>query len=238
MKFARASAVLFFAVAALACASTNVTQRQSDMQPGEKLARPEHIIVHDFSATPEDVPADSSISPDVMAQTKPPSEKELEVGHELGESVARNLVDEIQEMGLPAARTADQPTPDVNDIVIRGYFVTVDTGSTVERVALGFGAGSAELTTVVEGYQMTEMGLRKLGQGEIKSGGGAKGPGMIVPLAVTVVTANPIGLAVGGAVKAAGELSGETTIEGSGRRTAELIAKELKIRFQEQGWIE
>jgi len=61
---------------------------------------------------------------------------------------------------------------------------------------------------------------------------------MIIPLAVTVVTANPIGLAVGGAVKAEGELSGRTTIEGSGKRTAELIAKELKIHFQQQGWIE
>ena len=230
-------ALLVLASAALACASTNVTQRQSDMQPGEKLARPDHIIVADFSATPEDVQPDSAIAAQIAAE-KPPTEKEIEVGRKLGESVARNLVAEIQKMGLPAVRAAEQPTPDVNDIVLRGYFVTVDTGSAVERIALGFGAGTASLSTVVEGYLMTETGLRKLGEAELKSGGGAKGPGMIIPLAVTVVTANPIGLAVGGAVKAEGELSGRTTIEGSGKRTAELIAKELKIHFQQQGWIE
>lgn len=234
----RALAIGLVALAfAAACASTKVTERQSEMQPGERLARPQHIVVYDFSASPQDVAPDSSIAAQVASQP-PPTEKELEVGRKLGASVAKNLVSEIQKMGLPAVRAADLPSPVPGDIVIRGYFVSVDTGSAVERIALGFGAGAAELSTVVEGYQMTNMGLRKLGQGEVKSGGGAKGPGMIVPLAVTVITANPIGLAVGGAVKATTELTGEDTIEGSGRRTAELIAKELKIRFQEQGWIE
>lgn len=225
-----------FAFAA-ACASTNVTQRQSEMQPGEKLARPQHIVVYDFSASPQDVQPDSAIAAQVASQP-PPTAKEMEVGNKLGESVARNLVGEIQKMGLPAVRAADMPSPAVGDLVIRGYFVTIDTGSTVERVAIGFGAGSADLTTVVEGYLVTETGLRRLGEGEIKAGGAGKGPGMIIPLAVTVATANPIGLAVSGAVKAEGELSGRTTIEGSGKRTAELIAKELKLKFVQQGWIE
>jgi hypothetical protein len=222
---------------AVACTSTKVTQRQTEMQPGERLARPDHIIVNDFSASPQDVAPDSAIAAQIASQP-PPTQKELELGRQLGASVAKNLVAEIQKMGLPAVRAAEQPTPDIGDIVIRGYFVTVDKGSTIERVAIGFGAGDASLTTVVEGYLATETGLQRLGEGEIKDGGAGKGPGMVVPLAVTLATANPIGLAVGGAVKAAGELSGHDTIEGSGKRTAELIAKELKIRFQQQGWIE
>lgn len=235
----RHCSVLALALAVLACTSTNVTQRQSNLRPGEKLLRPDHIIVHDFSATPEDVPADSSISGDVTAQVIPPSEKELEAGRQLGESVARHLVEEIDEMGLPAVRAADQPTPDPGDIVLHGYFVTIDKGSAIERVSIGFGAGGAELTTMVEAFQMTHGGrLRRLGSGEVTDGGAGKTPGMIVPIAVTLATANPIGLVVGGAVKAAGELSGRDTIEGSGKRTAELIAKELKVKFQEQGWIE
>jgi len=234
----RSLIIAFIALAlVVACASTKVTERQSDMQPGEKLARPQHIIVNNFSATPEDVQPDSAIAAQVASQ-KPPTAKEIEVGDKLGESVARNLVGEIKKMGLPAVLASEVPTPDLGDIVIHGYFVTVDTGSAVERIALGFGAGAASLSTVVEGYLMTEQGLQRLGEGEVQSGGGAKGPGMIVPLAVTIVTANPIGLAVGGAVKVAGEVSGEDTIEGSGRRTASLIAKELKIKFQQQGWIE
>src|SRR5262245_26275418 len=97
----RSLAIVALVALALACASTKVEHRQTAMQPGEKLARPQHIIVHDFSATPDDVLPDSAIAEDVAAQTKPPTQKELEVGRKLGESVARNLVGEIQKMGLP-----------------------------------------------------------------------------------------------------------------------------------------
>ena len=78
---------------------------------------------------------------------------------------------------------------------------------------------------------------RQLGSGGVDSGGGGKSPGVVVPLIVRVATANPIGLAVGGAVKAQGELSGRTTIEGTARRTADAIAEEQRAAFEKQGWI-
>ena len=61
---------------------------------------------------------------------------------------------------------------------------------------------------------------------------------MVVPVIVTAATANPIGLIVGGAVKAGIELSGTQGIEASGKRTADEIADRLELRFKEQGWIE
>ena len=101
----------------------------------------------------------------------------------------------------------------------------------------GVGSGKADLKTAVDVYQMTAIGLRKLGSGSIDSGGG-KSPGVLVPLAVTVATANPIGLVVGGAIKASGEISGRDTIEGAAERTASQIATELKGGFTRQGWID
>ena len=89
---------------------------------------------------------------------------------------------------------------------------------------------------MVEGYQVTDTGLRPLGYRELKSGGG-KLPGMILPAAVFAATANPIGLVVGGAVKVAGVATGSGTIEGAAKRTAEEIAEELKVAFKKQGWI-
>jgi hypothetical protein len=83
---------------------------------------------------------------------------------------------------------------------------------------------------------VTQSGLRKLGSGEIDSGGG-KTPGLLLPIAVTVATANPVGILVGGAVKASGELSGRNTIEGAADRTATQIASELQTAFKKQGWI-
>ena len=101
---------------------------------------------------------------------------------------------------------------------------------------VGFGRGAAELTTAVEGYQMTAQGLRPLGRGEIRSGGGET-PGMVAPLAVVAATANPIGLVVGGAVKLYGEETGSDTIEGAAKRTAKEISAQLKTAAEEQGWI-
>ncbi len=48
---------------------------------------------------------------------------------------------------------------------------------------------------------------------------------MVLPVAVLAVTANPIGLVVGGAVKLTGEATGSDTIEGAAKRTAEEISR-------------
>jgi hypothetical protein len=231
----RLFAALLAGVALLGCASTSISNRQE--YQGEKLARPEHIIVQDFAATAAEVPLDSAFAGRIDRSSPPPTATELEFGRELGAQVAEELVSDIQAMGIPAVRAVEQPMPQRGDLVIRGYFASVDEGSAAKRMAIGFGSGAAELTTLVEGYLMTDQGLRRLGSGEVTSGGG-KSPGVLIPLAVTIATANPIGLVVGGAVKVAGEATGYSTIEGSARRTADEIAGALKPKFQEQGWIE
>jgi hypothetical protein len=83
---------------------------------------------------------------------------------------------------------------------------------------------------------MTPEGLRPLGRGEVRSGGGEL-PGMVLPLAVVAATANPIGLVVGGATKGTGEVTGSDTIEGAAKRTADEIAAQIKTAAEEQGWI-
>ncbi len=228
-------AACVFALAALAgCASTTVTQRQK--YEGQILARPNRIIVHDFAATPADIPAWSAAAKLYAASTPPQSTEEIDLGRRLGAQVALDLVTEIQNMGLPAVRAAGQPAPQVGDLVIVGYFASIDEGSAAKRVLLGFGSGAPEMRTEVEGYLMTDRGLRLLGSGEVDSGGG-KTPGVVVPIAVTIATANPIGLIVGGALKVGGEVTGKSTIEGTAKRTAEKIGAELRPAFQRQGWI-
>jgi uncharacterized protein DUF4410 len=49
---------------------------------------------------------------------------------------------------------------------------SVDSGSAITRVVLGFGSGASELKTAVEGSLMPERGLRRLGSGAVDSGGG------------------------------------------------------------------
>jgi hypothetical protein len=229
----RFAACLFAPLVVAGCASTTVTSR--DPYVGERIARPDRIIVHDFAATAADIPAGSQAR-QYAAPSTPPKPEEIELGRKLGAQVAQELVAEIRGMGLPAVRASGQPAPRVGDIVLMGYFESIDPGSAVKRIALGFGSGAAQLKTAVEGYLMTDKGLRRLGSGTVAAGGG-KTPGVALPLAVAAATDNPIGLIVGGAAKVGGEVTGKSTIEGSAKRTAKEIGDQLRVAFRQQGWI-
>lgn len=226
---------LFVGVVIAGCATAKVTDRER--RASGKIARPDHILVYDFVATHADVPADSAIAghPDVQ-QTSQTAEQ-IATGRQVGAEIAKRLVEEIRSMGLPAERASARTKLHVNDLMIRGYLLSIEEGSRTKRLTIGFGSGKSELSVAVEGYQMTAQGLRRLGSGTVETGGG-KGPGVAAPLAVILATGNPVGLIVGGGMKVYGEVTGKSKIEGRAEQAAKTIADELKPRFREQGWIE
>ena len=79
------------------------------------------------------------------------------------------------------------PPPQNGNIILHGGFISVDEGSRLERVILGFGAGANKMRTYVEGYLVTATGWKPIGSGEIKAGGGNT-PGMILPAVVGIAT--------------------------------------------------
>ena len=234
-SFTRIAFGVLALVVVVGCASTKMIERESRIGK-EKIARPERIYVYPFAATPADIPAWSAAAGRYTEPSQPPSPEDLEAGRELGALVAKKLVTEIEKMGLLALERNKQSHPQPNDLMIIGYFEAVEKGGTAKRLLVGFGAGAAEMTTAVEGYQMTNEGPRLLGSGKLESGGG-KMPGLVVPLAVLAATANPIGLIVMGSAKVAGEVTGKSKIEGAAKRTAKAIGKQLQVRFKELGWI-
>jgi hypothetical protein len=137
--------IVLLAVASVSgCASTQVTSQQSNIG-NEKLARPDHIYVYDFAATPADLsPEDASTAQYSMPST-PQSADAIATGRKLGNLVAKNLVTKIQAMGLPAAEATAGTKPETGDIVIRGHFESVEEGSAGKRIVLGFGSGNAQL---------------------------------------------------------------------------------------------
>ena len=225
--------VLALAVAA-GCASTNVVGREE--YRGGKIPRPAHIWVYDFAATPAEVPTESALSGEYSAHPTPQTPEQIATGRQLGETIATQLVQEIRDMGLPAERASNFTMPQINDLVLKGYLLSIDEGSAVKRVAIGFGSGGSQLTTAAEGFQMTAQGLRKLGTGTLDSGG-TNMPGAVLGALTFIATANPVGLIVGLGFKSYGEFSGSAKIEGRGKETAKEIAKMIKPKFQEQGWI-
>jgi Domain of unknown function (DUF4410) len=228
MRIAAALALLLIG----GCAKTTVTDRQG--YDGPRLARPGRVIVYDFAASASDLPAGYNLA--VAAPNAEQTSDDVSLGRKLGAEVAKDLVAELQGMSLPAVGAAGQPPPQLNDITIVGYFVSVDSGSIAKRFAIGFGSGAPALATAVEVYVMSPQGLRRLGSAELNSTG-PKGPGEALPLALAVASGNPIGLIVSSAAKVEGEVSGRTTIEGSAKRTAKEIADQLKVGAQRQGWI-
>jgi hypothetical protein len=225
---------LLVLIIASGCASTKITDRQE--YEGRKLPRPDHIWVYDFAATSTDLPADSALTGHDLNHDTPQTPQQIATGRKLGAEIAAALVAEIRAMGMPAERASDATTAQVNDLLVRGYLISVNKGSEKKRIAIGLGDGSSELKTAVEGFRMTSQGLRKLGSGDLDASG-SKTPGAAVGVAALIATHNPVGLIVSTGMKVYGEESGSATIEGKAHQTAKEIADQLKIKFQEQGWI-
>ena len=228
---------LFVMTVLAGCASTNVTDRQIYVNENEILPRPNRILVYDFGATSANVPSSSAFAGELTGNSIPKTDEQIAIANQVGSEIASELVSQITAMGLPAYRASTGTTPQINDYVIRGYLVSVVEGSAGERMALGFGAGSSELKTLVEGFQMTAQGLQKLGSGTVDSSG-SKSPGAALGIAGVIATGNPVGLIVSSGMKVYGEKSGSSTITGRAKQTAKEIANEIRPRFVKQGWIQ
>ena len=225
------SAMIFFA----GCSSTNIVNKQGLVN--EKLPRPETIWVYNFVANPADVPSDASLAGKTAAPSKPLTPEEIQIGQQLGKSIATQLVKQINDMGLYAEEADSLSKPKVNDIVIRGYLYSLESGNAAQRIFIGFGYGASELNALIEGYQMTTNGLRKLGSADLEAAGGQMPGGGATGVASLLIFGNPIALIIGPVIKGAQELGGGPALEGRAKDTATKIADGLKIRFQKQGWI-
>jgi hypothetical protein len=200
------------------------------------LPQPGNIWVYDFAATPADVPAESALAGQPDLDATPPTADQIAKGQKVGAEIAAELVADIQKLGMPAAQATTDTKPQLNDLVIRGYLISIKEGDAQKRFGIGFGEGASELKTAVEGFQMTTNGLRKIGSGNVNANGSKK-PGTALGVASFLATKNPAGLIVSGGMHVYGEESGSSKVEGRARQTAKEIADALKQRFQEQGWI-
>lgn len=221
---------LFAALLVAGCAGADASNQQSNVAT-HAIARPEQVFVYDFAATDRDIPADSAIAELVEQRTTPQTPEEIALGRRLGALVAVRLIEELNDRGIPAIAAGTGPIPHPGDAVVRGVFVSVDEGSRIKRVLVGFGSGSAELKTLAEAYVVTADGLVPLGSAEIETHGG-KMPGVLVPLAMT----SPVGLAANSATKVVRE-SGAESLEGAAKRTAKEIARVMVAGYKRRGWM-
>ncbi len=216
------------------CASTEITDRKRLVTA--KLQRPGKIIIYAFVSNKTNVAQDSVLMGKTKDKSPLPTKEEIKIGQRLGAEMASQLVKQINAMGLTAIKANSTTKLKINDIVLRGYILSVVEGQDTKRIIVGFGYGAAGLQTFIEGYQVTNRGLRKLGYAKIKAGGN-KTPGGALGALSFIARANPLGLIVGVGVKSYGEISGSSKVDGLARDTAKKIAEELKIKFKKEGWI-
>ena len=218
------------------CASTDVTSR-NEIVTGH-IPKPPMILVYDFVATAGDVPDQSLLAShpevDTSAYQTP---EQIANGRKIGAELAADMAASIRAMGMPAQEAKPGRVPTLNDIVLQGYILSIQEGSAGKRIVVGFGSGASEMKTAVEGFQMTEHGLRKLGGGELDSGG-SKAPGADLGVVSLIATHNPAGLILSTGMHVYGEESGDSTVQGRIKSTVKEISAVLKQRFQEQGWIQ
>jgi len=187
------------------------------------LTRPPVVLVYDFATHPEDERGRES--------TREDSERAIATANSLSEQT----VEKLREKGIHAERASAGTAPPLHAFLLKGQFVTIDAGSRIQRMVIGFGAGASELEVRVQVYQQMAAGPRRIARAEVDAHGSRK-PGMAVPIA---------GGAAAGSAAVSAAVSGGMTLVTEKRggmdqdagNLAKQIAERAEIFWKEQGWL-
>ncbi|HEY0550823.1 MAG TPA: DUF4410 domain-containing protein [Verrucomicrobiae bacterium] len=185
----------------------------------EKPPRPNRVLVHDFAVTPTDIPGDAPVGAR-LAPGATHSPEQIATDRQLGVNMGAQLVTALREMGLPAERALPEATPQADDIIIRGGFVSKHEGNAMRPFTVGLDFAASEWLTAVEGFQVTPQGS-----------------GRRPAINTTAVDGNPPGVFFTTGMKIQGEAAARAKMDDWARQTVKEIADRVRSRFQEQGWI-
>jgi Domain of unknown function (DUF4410) len=218
------------------------TSSQSQMETsGEMLPRPQVVIVDTFAASPDEVKLYEgipSIVEDALKGGNAPSrsQQEREVGHQVANAIAHNLVTEILDMGLSAERGSAVPPGTESALLITGQLTSVDEGNRAERVVIGFGAGRSDVRVHVQVYEVTPAGRQLVDQIEVDGESGLT-PGMAETMGAGALAGHLlVSAAVSGGLHVVSETMGANVVADADR-SAKGIAKQLAKLFGQEGWI-
>lgn len=230
--------IMFALAAALlaACSSTSseVTQERSDDTP---LPYPQQIYVYDFATSPGELPPGAAGMAQLNGAVDDPDSnpERAALEHQIAAALSTRLVGELQALGLPAVRWRGPVPKNENSYALVGEFLTIDEGSQLGRMVIGFGVGGSEVRVLVQAYHVQGSNRRLLGEAEV-SAESSKKPG----LAATI----PVGGAISGVATAAAVSTGvgvvheiNQDVRTGAENTAEAIVELLKPRMEAQGWL-
>ena len=226
---------LCFVTVLAGCAPTEV---QTLMQYNGPLPRPLMVVVKNFSVSPNDVKLDSGVVGKVETLVKGESrtQEEIAIGQAASESFAKNILEQVQDLGIPATRGDQQPVVGGTILEIRGQLVSIDEGNMAEREVIGFGAGRNSVKSYIQVYQVTPENHLLVAEYETTAKSGYK-PGLAVTMGAGAIAGHlATSAAVGGTMSVVSE-GFLSTVNADADRTAKDLKKKLDLLFEEQGWI-
>jgi hypothetical protein len=232
--------LLASSLALSACGSDTDAEVTNKMSKKDRktLPPPTQILVYDFAVSPSEVSADSAAASALREAGDDPygNAQKTSLEHQIAAIVADKLVEDLQDLDLPAMRWRG-PAPAGSGIyTIEGQFVTIDEGNAAMRIIVGFGAGGTEMKTLVQAYASEPTGKRLLAEAEVSSES-SSAPGLAATL--------PVGSAISGIATAATIQTGigavreiNTDVREGAEETAEAIVELMKPRLENLGWID
>ena len=230
--------IRFIAACALAITGCAPTSVQTTYQRDVRLQRPERILVYDFTGKADEVHLDRGIGAQLeqMTSSATQTEQEIAIGRAAARTLSQELVQRLNDLGLPAERAFGAPTRWGRALVIEGQFVSIDQGNRTERVVVGLGVGGSDMQTRVQVYTTTPNGLEQVQDFATNVASGYK-PGMAETMGVGAAAGT---LAASAAVGTGLGVASETfsaSVNAEAKRTAKAVAERLQTYFVEQGWI-
>jgi hypothetical protein len=238
MKTSRRSSFAVTALLAFGLSSCAPSTTQTSYERAAGLPRPSMVLIYDFAVSPDEVHLDRGLVGEVESRTSgtPRTQQELEIGHRVARTIATELANEINAMGLPAKRVWGAPVNTRNTVVIEGQLLSINEGNQAERVAIGLGAGASDVEARTQLFAATPYGLENLETFKTSMKSGYM-PGMAETMGAGAIGGHlAVAAAAGAGLHAVSEkLSGD--VDAEAKRTAKAIAAQLKTYFQSQNWI-
>lgn len=217
-----------------ACARTNVEHRTTDTR---RMPKPDTIVVHDFSVSPDQVALDHNMGlrlQEMMGSQTDASER-LRIAQEISKIVTQQLVKDLAKMGLNVVAAPAAGAPGTRILDIEGQFFSIDQGNQRQRMIIGFGMGASEVRVMVQAFETTGEGRELVDdffvttQSSRRPGlGPMGGAGAVAGNAAASLALSSTSMLVGARAQ---------TVQADAQNLADRVSAELEKYFVQQGWL-
>ena len=206
-------------------------------QSSAALARPQQVVVTDFTADGANLALDQGVGLRLQRALQGDNESadRDKMLSDVQGAIADTLVASIQKMGLPAQRATGAPPSGGTVLVVGGQILQVNQGNRTRRLGIGFGAGKSDVSAKVQiSYERPGAAPQMLQTYDADSNSGRK-PGFAAG-AASAAGGSIAPMVVTGVTGAASEKY-KSDVAKEGEKLAEHVAYDLGAFFVREGWI-